>query len=454
MFVQIKSYMNFGAICFVILILFSGTLFSQKHPGQNGSLNDREIEMAQVAWKYFENNYQIETGLVNSVQDYPSTTLWDTGSYLAALVSAYELELIDLKEFDKRMKALIKTMLNLKFFRDELPNKVYHTKTAEKVNYANQPGEIGYSALDLGRFLMWWFIIKNLFPEYADDMDKFIIKWRWCNILDSTGTMYGGSFDDRNNVKYLQEGRLGYEEYAAKGFRLWGFNTERASKLEPYETRIEYDIEIPYDKRDPRVLGAHNYIVTESWVLDGIEMNWDLPEDYKSNDMEFTDYQIADIAQRVYKIQEERYKRTSILTARTEHQLDGPPYFVYDVIYTDGYFWNTITEDGKYVPQYAAVALKGALGLWGLWKTPYTNFLFDYIFPYRDINKGFYEGVYENGNGFIKTFTCNNNGIMLEILLYKVKGKLLKRSFRQGLWEDHVKSVKNDVNCINSRLRK
>ena len=32
----------------------------------------------------------------------------------------------------------------------------------------------------------------------------------------------------------VQEGRLGYEEYAALGFQAWGFETRQASRLEPF----------------------------------------------------------------------------------------------------------------------------------------------------------------------------------------------------------------------------
>lgn len=45
-------------------------------------LSEEEFEWANVAWQYFENNYQENTGLVNSVDGYPSTTMWDTASYL------------------------------------------------------------------------------------------------------------------------------------------------------------------------------------------------------------------------------------------------------------------------------------------------------------------------------------------------------------------------------------
>ena len=51
-----------------------------KYPQRSGPLTPRELEMAKLCWLYFENNYQSETGLVNAVNDYPSTTMWDTAS--------------------------------------------------------------------------------------------------------------------------------------------------------------------------------------------------------------------------------------------------------------------------------------------------------------------------------------------------------------------------------------
>ena len=61
-----------------------------------------------------------------------------------------------------------------------------------------------------------------------------------------------------------------------------------------------------------------------------------------------------------------------------------------------------------------------------LWNGPYSKRLFEAVSGVFDAKKGFYEGIYENGKGPIRTFTANNNGIVLECLLYKVQGKLLK----------------------------
>lgn len=413
-----------------------GELVAASYERRSGPLTDAEMQMARNAWKYFEVNYQPDTGFVNAVDGYPSTTMWDTASYIAALVAAHELGIVNAEVFHGRLTKLIDTFNKLAFFQDEAPNKVYNAKTMEKADYANKPGEIGFSALDLGRLLIWLKIVKERYPQHADGIDRFVLRWKFDNMVDRDGVMYGAAFTKDRKVQYLQEGRLGYEEYAAKGFQLWGIATERAAQAEPYETIPLYCVEVPYDSRDPRKYYQHNYVVSESYVLDGVELGWDLAEDRSGNDRQFSHPWMADFAHRVYQAQENRFHHTGILTARSEHQLDQEPYFVYDTVYTDGYAWNTITEKGDYVPQFAAVSLKAALGMWVLWKSDYTDRLFDAIAKQAVPDKGYYEGILESGKGPIRTFTANNNGIMLEALLFKVQGKLLKWGpDRNGLWE-------------------
>lgn len=56
---------------------------------RRGFLNERELRAAKVAWHYFEKFTQESTGLANSVGNYPSTTMWDTASYIAGTVAAF-----------------------------------------------------------------------------------------------------------------------------------------------------------------------------------------------------------------------------------------------------------------------------------------------------------------------------------------------------------------------------
>lgn len=409
-----------------------GDVPAAHYPQRHGALTERELAMARTAWKYFENNTQ-PSGLANAVDHYPSATLWDTASYIGAIVAARELGIITPEAADARFAKLFAALGSLAFFRNELPNKVYHTQTLEKSDYANHPGEIGFSALDLGRLLVWLRIVKERYPQHADAIDRFVLRWNFEHVVDRDGLLFGAMLE-QGRLKYVQEGRLGYEEYAARGYELWGLDTRLAARADPYATVPIYCVEVPYDARDPRKYYQHNYVVSESYVLDGLEFDWDAT--LQRGGAPHGHPWMADFAARVYQAQENRFRATGILTARSEHQLEAEPYFVYDTVFTDGYPWNTITEDGRYVPQFAAVSLKAALGMWVLWASPYSDRLFDAIAAQSDPARGFYEGLLENGKGPIRAFTANNNGIMLEALLYKAKGKLLQWGpQRESLWE-------------------
>ncbi|MBT0668009.1 DUF3131 domain-containing protein [Novosphingobium profundi] len=398
---------------------------AQAHPGRSGPLSEDELAMARTAWRYFQNNTQGATGLVNAVDAFPSTTLWDIGSSIAAIVSANQLGVIGPDEAQGRLSAILATLARIELFRQTCPNKAYNTQTAQRVTYTNEPGEIGCSALDVGRLLLWMRILEQRYPDLAPAVGAAVAHWNVPSLVRA-GELYGTALDDKGQIQFLQEGRLGYEEYAASAFRLWGYDTAKAAAAAPYGLVSLYGVKLPYDARDPKLFGAHNYVVTESYALDGIEMGWDLPGDATSGPFTFTNGWIARSAQRVYQAQEERYARTGIFTARTEHQLAGAPYFVYDTVFSDGVPWATITDTGESYPQYASVSLKGALGLWALWDTPYTDALFAHVRSAFDPEKGFYEGLLESNGERIPAFTANNNGIILETLLYKAQGPILK----------------------------
>ncbi|MEF3049208.1 DUF3131 domain-containing protein [Pseudotabrizicola sp. L79] len=404
----------------------AGTM-SKPHFGRNGALTERESQMARIAWSYFEKRYQPETGLVNAVGSYPSTTLWDTASYLSALVAAYELCVIDKREFDTRATKLINTLRNLDLYKGEAPNKVYNTATGAKVNYANEAGEVGMSALDIGRMLVWLRILKERHPHLANSVDNVPMRWNFCNLVNEDGRMFGAFKKGDGSTQYVQEGRLGYEEYAAKGFALWGFDVDRAMSPEPLAYTTIYDVKVPYDGRDPRIFKNQNYVLTEGYLLDGLEMGWDMPSDRTNDGMTASHGWRAEFANRIYLVQQRRYEQTGIITARSEHQVDGKPYFVYDSIFADGYAWNTLDPTGEYQPDRAAIAAKAAVGLWALWETDYTDLLFESVADLYDPEMGFYEGLYENGNGYIPLQTANNNGIILAALLYKVQGPILQQ---------------------------
>jgi len=214
-------------------------------------------------------------------------------------------------------------------------------------------------------------------------------------------------------VEIVQEGRLGYEEYAAKAALLEGWD---ASQAVQYDDNLKFvsinGVDVATDARDPKIYDAHNYVVTEPYVLDGIEFGWDSTS--------------AELAWRVHEVQRLRYEATGKLTAVSEDNIDQPPHFVYNTIFTDGKPWNTITEDGEDASEFATLSTKAAFGLHLLFDSSYTHKLISRLHTLHDADRGWYSGVYEQSNATNAIITANTNGIILEALAYRQFGPFLK----------------------------
>lgn len=380
-------------------------------------LCEEDMKAARIAWKYYENNYQPKTGLVNSVNNYTSTTMWDTGSAIAATIAAHDFGFIDQKEFDDRTVALIKTLSNMKLFNDEAPNKVYSTTSGKMVDYRNQPTEdgIGVSTLDLARLISWMNTLICKYPKYTTHTNRVLSRWKYERLIKN-GQMYGLARDAvTKKVRILQEGRLGYEQYAGKVFEQVGFDQSvSADYNNKFKNQMDiYDVPIAFDSRDPRVLGAYNYVVTESYGLDAMEHGYDEVN--------------IPLVRNIFDVQKERWKRTGIVSAISEDNVDRKPYFIYNTIFTAGLPWNTTTDRGVQYNELKSVSTKAALTMAMLYPDDdYSQVLKEQVESAYDPEKGWYSGVYENGGGYNKAITANTNGIVLSTLLYKKYGSMFE----------------------------
>lgn len=382
--------------------------------GEPQALCAKDLEMAQIAWKYFENNYNPKTGLYNAADKYQSTTMWDTGSALAATITAHDLGFIDDKEFDERIQAMFRTLANMELFNKEAPNKVYHTDTGEMVDYRNQPTPdgIGVSVLDLARLASWLHTLSCMHPRYVYPAKKIIERWDLGRLIKD-GQMYGLWRDPvSKEVKVVQEGRLGYEQYAGKIFREMGYDQHVAATYhnEFYSSTNIYDVPIAYDSRDPRDLGAYNYVVTESYAMDAIENG--------------LDEENRPLLDNIYKVQKRRWEETGIVTAVSEDNIDQKPYFLYNTIFTAGLPWNTTTDKGVRYDNLKTTSVKAALALALLYpEDPYSKELAYFVSNAYSPERGWYSGIYENGGGYNKAITANTNGIIMSLMLYKKYGE-------------------------------
>ena len=377
-------------------------------------LSPEEVIWAEISWKYFENNVQPDTGLVNSVDAYAASTMWDTGSYLLALIAAYKLELIDLVSFDQRMNSALTSLAKIVLFENHLPNKSYNTITLEMVNYQNEATQkgIGWSSIDIGRLMVPFNILVWNFPQHTDAVTKVIERWNFEPMIHD-GLMFGAALDEQGNTTFVQEGRIGYEEYGAKSLALAGKDLSKALVYRDF-LRFEniYGIGLPTDSRNPEKYNAHNYVVSESYILDGLEFGWD------NISREF--------AYRVYKAQEKRFENTGILTAVSEDNIDQPPHFVYNTVFTDGRSWNAITETGEDASEFKTLSTKAAFGWDALYDNNYTRKLVRQARMLTDGEKGFFSGQYESTGETNEILTANTNAIILESLYYRKFGPMIR----------------------------
>lgn len=380
-------------------------------------LTAQELAWAKIAWKYFQNNTIADTGLVNSVDNYNASTLWDTSSYLMAVIAAQRLGLIDSIEFDARISKTLTTLAKLPLFEGKLPNKSYNTISLQMVDYTNQPSEkgIGWSAIDIGRILVPFNVLAWYYPQHTAAVKQLIASWHTQDLLVD-GVLYGAVVTDQGETQYLQEGRLGYEEYASKSFNLMGLDVSNSLRYTDFLKFVDIEgIQIATDSRDPQQYGAHNYVVSEPYILDGLEFGWD--------------HISQELAWRVYKAQEKRAATTGVLIAVSEDNIDQAPYFVYNTVFTSGKAWNAITEKGTDASQFKTLSTKAAFGWHMLYETDYTQRLMQKISNLADPQRGWYSGLYELSGQPNKALTANTNGIILEALAYKQTGKLMKLGY-------------------------
>ena len=374
-------------------------------------LTEQEKEYAAVAWQYFVNNRQPDTGFTNSANQFPSGTLWDQGNYLMALNAVRWMGIVDQDEFDLQLNQFLTSLGDLPLVEGALPNKVYNSATAEMVDYGNNPTKkgLGWSALDIGRFLTALHIVRTCHPQYDNWISELLSGWQLPRSIEE-GQLYGAIYKSNGKLLPVQEGRLGYEEYAARGYELWGFEAPKALETDPMKLVEVSGVKIPVDQRNFEDTDANNYVVSESYILEAIEFGWDDT--------------LAEYAEAILTAQENRYKDTGHLTAVSEDNIDQEPHFLYSTLYANGTPWAVITEENEPHPELRTLSTKAAFGWYYLFpKKPYTLKLFKAVNELQDPDGGgFYAGLYEESEEINAILSGNTNGLILETLYYKALG--------------------------------
>jgi hypothetical protein len=384
----------------------SGSTASATHvtPPQRTTLTPEQrkqyLDVARLAWTYFERNYKPATGLVNATPVWANTSLWDVGGQLLATHAAKELGLITPAEYDQRTKKTLTTLEKLPLFRDQAFNKVYSTQS---VAFGTE-GRKGWSATDLGRFLLALKIIAVTEPQYAAQAERIAHRNDFSKIV-LDGYLNGQLIGSNGQPWTFQEGRIGYEQYVAAGFNHWGANANKASQLllnaEPTSV---LGVPLPADKR------SNDRLLSEPFILMALELG--LPTDMR------------DVAAKMLQAQEARYKSTGQITIVTEDAIGVPPeYFYYYCVLCSGQpFVIDLSSPGKVTDHPRWVSTKAAYGWDAIMPSDYTKKAVAAVQPARDAKLGWGSGIYEGTGASTKTVDINTSAVLLEIALYQLRG--------------------------------
>lgn len=385
---------------------------SQRSVAAPRPATDKDTQHARTAWSYFEKNYREETGWVDSVAGFPAGTLWDQGSYLLGLVAAHGLGVISQVELDQRAAAFLDSLENLILFEGKLPNKVYNTQTLSMVDYDNQTQAqgIGWSALDVARMLSALRVLELHHPQHGKKIRGVLHKWQLTS-MTRNGRLIGASLAD-DETSFLQEGRIGYEQYGARSAAMWGLDVLLAATAAPIMSWHDLDgIQIPKDKRVASVYDAPTVVASEPFFLQALEMG-------------FTE-EGALLSDRIYAAQRARFESTGHMTMVSESNIDQAPHFLYSGVYGNGKNWAVVTEQGESFEGLRTVSLKAAFAWNSIYDDAYSKQVLTALLPYAT-QSGWPSGLYESDGRVNEIYTANTNAVVLQSLYFKAYGPMMK----------------------------
>ncbi|MGQ0561209.1 MAG: DUF3131 domain-containing protein [Gemmatimonadota bacterium] len=403
--------------------LRDGTALREGATGLRGKTAPSRVELenenaffaaaATAAFKQFNGLWRPKTGLAAATPAYEKLTPWDIGSVLAANFSAHRLGLLADEEYAKRMAATLRTLKTMPLYRRAVFHKMYFSNTGRMVSRRGGVTTVGYgwSATDLGRLLNWLRIIAENEPRFRAAAERVARRIEFSETVKD-GYMWGGLLGTRGKLWRFQEGRIGYEQYAAAGYDYWGARVHNALDLQKH-ARPTQVLGVPL-LADTRGLDRLN---SEPFILMGMELGF-------TPGME-------ELAHNVLAAQKARYDQTGKLTMVSEDAVSIPPYYFYYycVLCNGRAFTVDVAETGKHLDGPRWLSTKAAFGYHALFGTAYTRRVLETVAQART-GRGWSSGVFEGSHEPTNTHDVNTAAIVLEAALYRELGRPLLEAGR------------------------
>ncbi|MDZ8053236.1 MAG: DUF3131 domain-containing protein [Aulosira sp. ZfuCHP01] len=273
--------------------------------------------------------------------------------------------------------------------------------------------------------------LKSHHPEYAAAVDRVVLDWSYLRvvrdgILSSTTT--AKDQEGRTLTRVNPETRLGYEEYAARAFQLWGFDVEGSAVGGEYKTALVEGVKVPIQRqRTDTNSQVNQYTVSNPFLLYALEFG--------------LDPKMRSLFEPIFQAQAERYRHTGTLTASATTLIDRKPYTVHSAITAKDEPWIAVGDDGQTVPKARMVSTAVAFAYHALLpEHQYSQKLFPATTDLYNPLTGYYEGFYETTGKTAVGFTGSTNSMILQSLLYTVMNRqpLIRPTAMKSPWWEAV----------------
>jgi len=383
----------------------------QPEPPRADPQDDRIYEQAAArAWAWVDRNYRPATGLVRATDHYALVTTWDIGSGILAHFAARELGLLPEAEYDRRMRRMLLTLQTVPLYDSTAFSRFYSAETGRIHGRDEQPSTRGngWSATDLGRLLTALKVVASNHPRYEGEIDRVVRRLDYDRLIRD-GYVWGEDVRPSGRIAQYPEGRLGYEQYAAQGFALWGHRAERA--LNPRVNGRPVTVEGVSLLSDRR---GGDRITSEPFMLAAMESGlWG--------------DELNQRARGVLAAQEARYRRTQQITMVSEDALPVPPYhFYYYTVYHDGRPWVIDAQApmaGVRVNPW--VSTKAAFAWHAVAPGDYTRLALRAVVNAHADERDWAAGIYEGSGRVTGGANVNTAAVILEAALYRRLGRRL-----------------------------
>lgn len=366
-------------------------------------LTREDLLLAKKAQYYIERNWNKNTGLIDSVQGYHHATLWDIASGIGAILALEKLKLISSFKASSQLTKTLKTMFKLPLYNNELPNREYNTQSGlPSGSFSNTTSNgNGWSALDIGRLLIWLEITKQYKPELTPLITLIISKWK-LNRAVHNQTLYG-ELKQKRSISYRQEGRLGYLQYAAQGYQLLGFDVETAFKRDNTIAIIQEGASLYIDKRNLA------FFTSDSYVLQAIELGsptvwWNQLES-------------------IYQLHKTHNSDTNILQIFAEDAMNKAPWFSYNNINIYGKSWLSTNTRGKKINNPQIFSNKVAFAFSVLFDDVFSQQLATQVISNSLSQRSIPTGIYQD-NSTNTAYNINTNSLILISLWFKSRNNI------------------------------